>query len=101
MLLKYALGLGPLEVPAALPVERDGDGGLRLTYMRRRSLDLTYAVEATASPGEWALAPLPVEEITIEPLGADRERVTVRVPPDAIPDGVGFLRLRVSLDPQE
>ena len=93
-LVKYALGLSPLEhADGLLPTTSLGNGRLTLTYRRnKQATDLTYTVQACSrlADGSWSAI---TEEISRVDMGA-YWLVTVR---DSEAPGAGrFLRLSVS-----
>lgn len=99
-LLEYAFGLDPLTAEGGLgrPTPGEDEGRLTLTYIRRTdTADLDYVPEVSGDLSDWDSDATAVETISVTPLDAVREQVTVR---DRLPlnsSGRRFIRLRVEM----
>jgi hypothetical protein len=82
-LLAYAFGLSPWTVVTAAnggtPTAQNQNGYLTLTYPRLRNpIDVNYAVEVSSDLTTWNSGPAFTTQLTVTPLDATREQVTVR-----------------------
>jgi hypothetical protein len=82
-LLAYAFGLSPWTMATAtnggIPTAQNQNGYLALTYTRMcYPIDVSYTIEVTSDMTAWNSGPAFTTQLTVTPLDATREQVTIR-----------------------
>lgn len=92
-LLAYAFNASPLASAVdSLPTWRETDGFMTLTFLRRRTADLTYTVMKSVNLVDWNACDDP-NDYSMESIAPDLEKVTFRTRLD---EPKGFLRVMIS-----